>query len=75
MFQGTKTMGFKTMELNEAIAGRRTVREYTSEAVDEQTIKRLIEAAVQAPSAVNEQPWTFTVVRDQAVLDRLSSEV
>ena len=62
------------MELNEAIAGRRTVREYTSEAVDEQTLKRLIEAAVQAPSAVNEQPWMFTVVRDQGILDRLSRE-
>lgn len=62
------------MELNEAIAGRRTVREYTSEGVDEQTLKRLIEAAVQAPSAVNEQPWAFTVIRDRAALDRLSRE-
>jgi nitroreductase len=62
------------MELSEAITGRRTVREYTSEGVDEQTIRRLIDAAVQAPSAVNEQPWTFTVVRDQATLDRLSRD-
>ena len=62
------------MDLNEAITGRRAVREYTSEAVDEQTIRRLIDAAVQAPSAVNQQPWTFTVVRDQAVLDRISGE-
>jgi len=29
---------------------------------------------VQAPSAVNEQPWTFTVVRDQALLDQLSHD-
>ena len=62
------------MDLNEAITGRRAVRDYTSEAVDEQTIRRLIDAAVQAPSAVNQQPWTFTVVRDQALLDRISSE-
>ena len=32
----------------------------------------LIEAAVHAPNAVNQQPWMFTVVRDKAVLDRLS---
>jgi nitroreductase len=38
------------------------------------TIRRLIDAAVQAPSASNVQPWTFTVVRDQAVLDRISDE-
>ena len=62
------------MDLNEAITGRRAVREYTSDAVDEQTIRLLIEAAVQVPSAVNQQPWTFTVVRDQAVLDRVSAK-
>jgi len=35
------------MNLNEAITGRRAVREYTSDAVDEQTIRLLIEAAVE----------------------------
>jgi nitroreductase len=60
------------MDLDEAITGRRAVRDYTSDAVDEPTIRRLIEAAVQAPSAVNQQPWTFAVVRDQAVLDQVS---
>jgi nitroreductase len=62
------------MELEEAILGRRSVRLYTEEAVDEQLIRRLINAAVHAPSAVNEQPWTFTIVRDQAALDRVSRE-
>lgn len=60
------------MDLSEAIAGRRSVREYTSEAVDDATIRRLIDAAVLAPNAVNQQPWAFTVVRDQRVLDRVS---
>ena len=62
------------MDFNDAITGRRAVREYTSDTVDEPTIRRLIDAAVQAPSAVNQQPWTFTVVRDQAVLDRVSRD-
>jgi nitroreductase len=60
------------MDLDEAIYGRRSVREYTSEAVDEEIIRRLIDAAVHAPSATNAQPWTFTVVRDQGLLDRVS---
>lgn len=60
------------IDLNEAIAGRRAVREYTSQAVDELIISSLIHAAVHAPSAVNQQPWTFMVVRDQSVLDRIS---
>jgi nitroreductase len=62
------------MDISEAIAGRRAVRDYGAQAVDEQTIRGLIDAAVQAPSAVNQQPCTFTVVRDQGVLDRISHD-
>ncbi|MCW6512393.1 nitroreductase family protein [Lichenifustis flavocetrariae] len=62
------------MDLDEAMAGRRAVREYTAEAVDEQTIRLLIDDAMKAPSAVNEQPWTFTVVRNGSVLDRVSRD-
>lgn len=62
------------MELNEAISGRRSVREYTDKTPDEQTIRRLLDAAVRAPSAVNQQPWTFTVVRDQSLLEQVSHE-
>jgi len=62
------------MDVNEAIVGRRSTREYTAQAVDEQTIRELIDAAVHAPSAVNQQPWMFTVVRDQSLLDRISRE-
>lgn len=61
-------------QIHEAIFNRRSVREYADEPVDEATIRRLITAAVQAPNAVNEQPWTFAVVRDRTVLDRISRE-
>jgi nitroreductase len=37
-------------------------------------LRALIDAAVLAPSAVNEQPWIFTVVRDQDLLDRISRQ-
>lgn len=60
------------MNLNDAITGRRAVREYTKQAIDEPTIRHLIDAAIHAPSAVNQQPWTFTVVRDQHILDLIS---
>ena len=62
------------MDLHEALKGRRSVREYTAQPVDEATIRDLIGAAVLAPNAVNQQPWTFTVVRDQSVLNRVSNE-
>jgi nitroreductase len=62
------------MQINEAIFGRRSVREYTSQPVDDQTIHELIEAAVYAPSALHQQPWTFAVVRDQKMLDEISRD-
>ncbi len=62
------------MDLREAIYARRATREFTTEPVDERTIRKLIEAAVQAPSAVNQQPWSFCVVRDKAVLARISQD-
>lgn len=62
------------MNVNKAISGRRSTRDYTPAAVDEKVLCRLIDAAMQAPSAMNQQPWTFTVIRDQALLDRISRE-
>lgn len=62
------------MDLDTAITGRRAVREYTNQPVDDKLIRALIDAAIQAPSAVNQQPWTFTVVRDQDALNRISQE-
>lgn len=62
------------MDIIEAISGRHSIRAYTSKAIDETIIRRLIEAATQAPNAVNQQPWTFTVVRDQGLLDRVSRD-
>jgi len=62
------------MNVDEAISGRRSVREYTTQDIDEHTIRHLINAAILAPSAVNQQPWAFTVVRDQGLLDRISRD-
>jgi nitroreductase len=42
------------MDLNLAITGRRAVRDYTAQGVDEKSIRALIDAAIQAPSAVNQ---------------------
>jgi nitroreductase len=62
------------MDLTEAIYTRRAVREYTAEPLSESTIRELIDAAIQAPSAVNQQPFSFCVVRDKAMLATISRE-
>jgi nitroreductase len=50
------------MDLREAIFSRRAVRAYTPQKVDRETVLDLIRCAVQAPSAMNAQPWAFVVV-------------
>ncbi len=62
------------MDLKEAIYTRRAVREYTAEQVSESIIRDLIDAAIQAPTAVNAQPCSFCVVRDKNVLATISQE-
>jgi nitroreductase len=60
------------MSIMDALRERRSVRDYKSEAVPRRTIETLIGAATLAPSAMNEQPWHFTVVQDRALLDTIS---
>jgi len=62
------------MDLKEAIYTRRSVRDFTTDLVDEKTLAELIDAAIQAPSAVNQKPCSFCVVRDKTVLAKISRE-
>jgi len=52
------------MEVFEAIKNRYSCRSYKAEAVPEEKLKKVLEAARLAPSAHNEQEWKFVVVRD-----------
>ena len=61
------------MELREAIYGRRATRGFTREPVSKELIEKLVDAAIHAPSAVNEQPWDFAIVQDTMLLDRISA--
>jgi nitroreductase len=60
------------MELTEAINTRRSIRRFSSEPVSEETIKELLHAAMQAPSARNEQPWHFVVITERKTLDAIA---
>jgi nitroreductase len=60
------------MEVMEAIKGRRSIRKYTSKAVDDKTLELVLEAARQAPSWHNSQCWRFIVVRDSQLRNKLA---
>lgn len=54
------------MDLFEAILTRRSIRKYTEDAIADDELRRILECAMNAPSACNEQPWQFMVFRDPA---------
>src|SRR5204863_4513287 len=49
--------------LGAVIAGRRDVRRFRADPVDEALLERVLEAAHRAPSVGLSQPWRFVVVR------------
>lgn len=61
---------FKSMI--DAIYHRRAVRDYQPQKINQTTIHRLLEAAVQAPTAMHEEPWSFGIIQDINLLNSLS---
>lgn len=59
------------METREAIFGRRSIRKYTDDPITPAVLKDILEGALMAPSAVNNQPWYFVAVQSTKQLDRL----
>ena len=60
------------MTMNETlrvINHRRSIRTFKHEQISESELQVLLEAAIHAPSAANQQRWHFTVVQDKALLD------
>ena len=46
-----------------SIFTRRSIREYDSCPVEQEKLERILRAGMQAPSAMNRQPWEFLVVK------------
>ena len=57
------------MDFIDVLKKRRAVREYTPAAIDRPDIEALINAAIEAPSAMNVQPWAFAVVLGRERVD------
>lgn len=60
------------MDVFEAIRGRRSIRRFTPEDVDDEALLKILDAARWAPSAGNLQPWRFIVVRSRERRRRLA---
>ncbi len=50
------------MSLSEAMLRRKSIRGFTREPVSRESLTRIIELAIQSPSASNAQPWEIAVL-------------
>ncbi len=60
------------MDALEVIFTRRSARRFSAQKVSDEDIETLLKAAMNAPSARNEQPWHFLVVTERELLDKLA---
>jgi nitroreductase len=58
-------------ELFAVVHAQRACRAFRDEPVADNLIARVLDAATFAPSAENQQPWEFVVVRDAALRERI----
>ena len=59
------------MDAMDVLFSRRSIRKYTTEAVSEEVLREILEAAMSAPSAGNQQPWHFVIINDRNILDKI----
>ena len=50
----------------------KTTQYFTDEKVSEEDIQKILSAGINAPSAMNTQPWHFTAVTDEEVTNKLA---
>ena len=60
------------MNFKELVIQRQSVRKYTDQQVEPAKLQLCLEAARLAPSASNSQPWTFVVVDQAELLEKIA---
>ena len=63
------------MTAKECMLSRRSTRAFKSDKVSKALLDQIVEAGLYAPSAMNEQPWTFTVVTNESKLAAINDAV
>lgn len=61
-------------EVLETIKNRRSNRKYLPEQIKDEELEILLESAIYAPTGHNDQPWHFTVIQNNELIDEMSRE-
>ncbi|MFO8016969.1 MAG: nitroreductase family protein [Candidatus Woesearchaeota archaeon] len=62
-------------ETIETIKARRSVRSFNDKPIPDGIIDELIECGRYAPSAMNQQPWRFMVIKDRDMIRQMSESI
>lgn len=54
------------------LTSRKSIRKYKETPVSEEMVNTILRAAMSAPSAGNQQPWEFIVLRDHEVMKAIT---
>ncbi len=60
------------MDFSKLVEKRESVRKYSTREVEEEKIRKIMEACRLAPSACNSQPWHFVVVTEPKLKEKVS---
>jgi len=58
--------------VDEAIRNRRSIRRYADRDVPAELLQEILDLTRHAPSSMDGQPWTFVVVRDRVVKQKIA---
>ena len=61
-------------ETLQTIANRYSCRAYTGRPVEREKLEAIAKAAIQAPSAMNRQPWQVIVITNKTLLDEMDAD-
>ena len=61
-------------DILKTIAKRYSCRNFTDKTISDADLKAIADAGIQAPSAVNQQKWYFSVVSNKALITEIEAE-
>jgi nitroreductase len=58
-------------EVTKNIRSRRSIRKYKEKPISDSEVETILESAIYAPNAQNEQKWHFAVVQNKQMIDKM----
>ena len=70
-----KTVGSSASDSLEMVRNIKTVQSFAGDSIPNANMQIILDAGINSPSAMNKQPWHFSVVTDKSVLEDIQSSM